>query len=161
MTDDEKQRAGDASAPGLPPMPDPDGPQHVWVAHGLADIPVLERSDADAVDGVETFVGSAPLTIDGVICAACDQPVDAAEWVCPGPSAAMTAHRWMTFLSLRMSEVEVYRWATQDADWRPERTPRALTTLCVLCGQSESTAEAECPKRKYWAVFGALTEEDV
>lgn len=148
------------NAQDLPQMPDPEGPQHVWVAHGLAPIPQLERTE-DLAEGVETYVGSAPLTIDGVICAACDATVDAAEWVCPGPIGDVTAHHWMTFVSLRMSEVEVYRWATQDEDWRPERTPRVLNSICVLCGQPESAAEDVCPKRQYWSVFGSLPEEDV
>lgn len=143
----------------LPQMPDPEGPQHVWVAHGLAPIPQLERTE-DLAEGVETYVDSAPLTIDGVICAACDATVEGAEWVCPGPTGDMTAHHWMTLLSLRMSEVEVYRWASQDEGWRPERTPRVLTSICVLCGQPEAEAEEVCPKRQYWSVFGALSEED-
>ena len=159
--DDERPRPEAAGAEeALPPMPDPEGPQHIWIAHGLTPLIDLAPAEEDIVDGVPTLVGSASLTIDGVICAACDQPVDAAEWVCPGPSGAMTDHHWMSFLSLRMTEVEVYRWASMAEDWRPERAPRALTTICILCGQVDGTAETTCPKRQYWAVFGALTEEE-
>lgn len=91
-----------------------------------------------------------PLTVnvEDVRCATCGEAIAGAPSECPGfeGPGAFPPHRWLSLMSMEMSDAEAAAWLT-NPEAEALALPQALTVVCQFCGVSVEDADAACPER--------------
>jgi hypothetical protein len=126
--------------------------EHRWAGLGTAEFTEGQASEWETLDGA----ADAPLTLNiaQVVCLICDVPYLDASEACPGPIDQRANHRWVSLMTLAMSEEEARQWADPAAIDGLDARPRSTNLLCVLCGQLYQQAEDACPERAFWLSTG-------
>lgn len=125
-------------------------PSHRWMGLGTAEMSESQAQGWADVDGVAE--ADLAVMFTQVVCVTCDIPfVDAID-ECPGPDQdrGSLPHRWISLMTVPMTDDEAASWAEPDTDLRLAIRPRSTNLYCALCGQAHDHADGRCPERWFW-----------